>query len=239
MVVRTNYVDRNTMIPASIYSVGRSVHMAAPLHELPVAWRRITSTLNTCMLPHKTDVDLYRHSRYQQKLVQMPFTQPPSSLDPLQPEILLDRIKMPCQPDMSLARVEAQSQPDLPLDEVGEPHHRCLSVGESEELLPPDVSLDEAEIQPSDPTIAEPLLAYNDGLIGWPTLPQRVKRSPASLILDIALDIALTVAALMFFIFALTVFYHDQAETASYPRLTRTLISATRYVSRHLDTRTS
>lgn len=156
----------------------------------------------------------------------MPDSRPPSPLEPVQTGIPLSLIEVPLQPDISLDEAGAPPQPDIDHDVDFD------GLQGSSQL---DVPCDELGVQPSDPSLAEPLLAGIETFHGWPTLPHPIKSSATSLVLDIALDVTLICGSLTFVIFALIVWFHDQAETASYPHLTKTLVNATQYVSRDSD----
>lgn len=163
----------------------------------------------------------------------MPYSHPLSPLGPVQPGIPLNRIEVPPQPDTPLGMTEEPRQPDHYRNETEAPLEPGTDLHELQSSSQLDVPHDELVAQPGDTSLAAPLLASIGTLQGWPTQPHRVKRSAASLIMDIVLDATLICASLAFVVFALTVWSHDQAETADYPHLTINLINATKYVSRH------
>jgi hypothetical protein len=66
---------------------------------------------------------------------------------------------------------------------------------------------------------------------GWPTSPNRTKTSVYVNFMNGAFDALLLACSVAFLVFALIVNNHDQAPTAQYPRLTKTLVNATKYVS--------
>jgi hypothetical protein len=67
-------------------------------------------------------------------------------------------------------------------------------------------------------------------LQGWPSSPKPINTPFYVKILNGALDALLLACSVVFLAFAIAVNMHDQHPTASYPRLTTTLLSATKYV---------
>lgn len=65
---------------------------------------------------------------------------------------------------------------------------------------------------------------------GWPTSPKRIKTPIYVNVLNSFFDVLLLACSTAFLVFALVVCFHDQAPTAQYPRLTQTLLNATKYV---------
>jgi hypothetical protein len=84
-----------------------------------------------------------------------------------------------------------------------------------------------------DDTTAESLLHRENPpktLLGWPSSPKPITTPIYIKILNILLDILLLTCSIAFLVFALVVDVHHQDPTAEYPRLTTTLLNATKSV---------
>jgi hypothetical protein len=80
---------------------------------------------------------------------------------------------------------------------------------------------------------AEPLLDHEKPLTilsGWPTSPKPIKTGIYIKLLNGVFDVLLLTCSAAFLAFALIVSIYDQTPTADNPRLTKTLIDATKYV---------
>jgi hypothetical protein len=67
-------------------------------------------------------------------------------------------------------------------------------------------------------------------LPGWPSFPKPMKTPMYIHVLNSIFDVLLLACSVAFLAFALVVNRHDQDSTAEHPRLTKTLVNATKYV---------
>jgi hypothetical protein len=84
-----------------------------------------------------------------------------------------------------------------------------------------------------DDTPAESLLhreKQSKMLPGWPSSPKPIKTPIYIKVLNTMFDVLLFTCSVAFLVFALLVNVHDQDSTAENPRLTTTLLNATKYV---------
>ena len=82
-------------------------------------------------------------------------------------------------------------------------------------------------------TSAAPLLHQkkpSETLPGWPTSPRPIKTAVYVQVYNGVFEALLLLCSIAFLAFALIVNAYDQSSTTEYPRLTKALINATKYV---------
>jgi hypothetical protein len=85
-----------------------------------------------------------------------------------------------------------------------------------------------SHVPPAEPLLHQEHLSKT--ISGWPTTPKPIRTPVYIKILNGIFDVLLLACSVAFLAFALIVSIHDQASTVDKPRLTKTLLDATKYV---------